>query len=150
MGVTGMYLVHEVQLTIVNCTTLAQKCSSCAYNGEEDTFLLKKNGIGHTKTCLHCTTNKASKQSAKGKDKENMEPPGMQDKAPTPITTSGLQPSVLSLEDCLKLLSISKDSAFELDAFVKIPDKIFEGKDMHSFSNGLHNQLAEATDYRWK
>ena len=72
----------------------------------------------------------------------------MQDKAPTPITTSGLQPSILSLEDCLKLLSISKDSAFKLDAFVNIPDKIFEGKDMHGFSNGLCDQLVEASDYR--
>ena len=74
----------------------------------------------------------------------------MRDKAPTSITASGLQPSILSLEACLKLLSINKDSPFELDAFVDIPDKIFTGKDVHSFSNGLRDQLAEASDYRWK
>jgi hypothetical protein len=47
-------------------------------------------------------------------------------------------------------LSISKDSPFELDAFVDISDKIFMGKDVHDFSNGLRDQLAEASDYRWK
>ena len=74
----------------------------------------------------------------------------MRDKAPTLITTSRLQPSILSLEDCLKLLSISRDSPFELDAFVNIPDEIFMGKDVHGFSNGLRDQLVEASDYRWK
>ena len=131
--------------------TIVQQCSSCAYNGEEDTFPLKKNGIDYTKTCLHCTTNKASKRVAKRKEKKNIEPPGTRDKVPhTSITTSGLQPSTLSLEDCLKLLSISKDSPFELDAFVDIPDGIFDGEDVHGFSNGLRDQLAEASDYRWK
>jgi hypothetical protein len=62
---------------------------------------------------------------------------GTQDKAPTPITTSRLQPLILSLEDCLKLLSISKDSPFELDAFVNIPDKILKGMNVHGFSNSL-------------
>jgi hypothetical protein len=54
------------------------------------------------------------------------------------------------LEDCLKLLSISKDSPFELDAFINIPDGMFDGKDVHGIVNGLRDQLAEASDYRWK
>jgi hypothetical protein len=130
---------------------IVQKCSSCAYNGEENTFPLKKNGIEYTKTCLRCTSNKALKRKEKRKEMESTEPLQTRDKAPyNPITTSGLQPSMLSLEDCLKLLSMSRDSPFELDAFVNIPDGMFEGKDVHGFANGLRDQLAEASDYRWK
>ena len=100
---------------------IVQKCSSCAYNGEENTFSLKKNGIEYTKTCLLCTSNKASKRKEKRKEMESTEPLQTRDKALyNPITTSGLQPSMLSLEDCLKLLLMSRDSPFELDAFVNI------------------------------
>ena len=109
MGGTGMYLVHNVQLTmLIGNTNLVQKCSSCVYSGSEDTFPLLKNGITYTKAYLRFTTNKASKQVAKGKEKENIEPSGMQDKAFTSITKSRLQLLILSLEDYLKLCQLVK------------------------------------------
>jgi hypothetical protein len=154
MGSKCVLRIHELQLRAVinNANTmLVQQCSSCAYKGDEDTFPPKKYGIGYTRTCLRCTTNKALKRVAKGKEKENIDPSVARDNATRkPTTTPGLQPSILSLEDCLKLLAISKDSPFELDAFVTIPEGMFEGKDMHGFSNRLRDQLAEASDYRWK
>ena len=94
----------------------------------------------YTRTCLCCTKNKALKRAAKGKEKENIDPSVTQDKATCKlITTPGLQPSILDFEDCLKLLTTSKDLPFELDAFVMIPEGMFED-----------DQLAKASDYRWK
>lgn len=55
-------------------------------------FPSQKNGIGYTKTCICCATNKALKRAAKGKEKESTELPGTRNKAPYKlITTSGLQ-----------------------------------------------------------
>ena len=46
--------------------------------------------------------------------------------------TGAKQPSILVLGECLKLISMNRDEAFELDTFVGV----------HEFANGLHDQLA--------
>ena len=66
-------------------------------------------------------------------------------------TTSPMQPSSLALDDCLMLLSMNKDSAFELDAFVTIPvEKMSLDLGIHDFANSLCDYVAEALDYHWK
>lgn len=62
-----------------------------------------------------------------------------------------LQPSILALEDCLKLVSMHKDSAFELDAFVILPgEKNGPEQGVHDFANNLWDMLSQASDYHWK
>ena len=66
-------------------------------------------------------------------------------------TTSHLLPSNLGLEACLKLISMNKDSAFELDTFVTLPEeKRGTEVSVHDFANGLRDSLARASDYHWK
>ena len=66
-------------------------------------------------------------------------------------TTSLMQPSSLALDDCLMLLSMNKDSMFELDAFVTIPvEKMSLDLGIHDFTNSLHNYIAEALEHHWK
>jgi hypothetical protein len=66
-------------------------------------------------------------------------------------TTSPMQPSSLALNDCLTLLSMNKDSTFELNAFVTIPvEKMVLDLGIHGFTNSLCDYMAEASDYHWK
>jgi len=69
----------------------------------------------------------------------------------THTQTSWLQPSILALDDCLKLISMHKDSTFELDAFVILPGKKNGPKQgVHDFVNSLWDMLNQASDYHWK
>lgn len=62
-----------------------------------------------------------------------------------------MPPSTLTLEHCLQLLSMNKDNAFELDAFVILPiDEYDEKLSTHDVANGLCDKLAKALDYHWK
>jgi hypothetical protein len=66
-------------------------------------------------------------------------------------TTSQIQPSSLALDDCLMLLSMNKNSAFELDAYVTVPaEKIGVDLSVHAFANSLRDYMAQASDYHWK
>lgn len=65
-------------------------------------------------------------------------------------TASQLQPSTLALDDCLKLISMNKDNAFELDTFVILLEKSGVDISVHEFANSLQDSLAGASDYHWK
>lgn len=122
-----------------NPVTAIQKCSRCSYHGAINTFPRKKNGSGYTKLCLPCTETKSSAKENVNTDKKRQS------------AASQLQPSTLALDDCLKLISMNKDNAFELDTFVILPEEK-SGVDItvHEFANGLRDSLAEASDYHWK
>jgi len=62
-----------------------------------------------------------------------------------------LPPSTLALPDCLKLLSLNKNSPFELDTFVVLPKEKRDDKEsIHDIANTLRDTLAVASDYHWK
>ena len=65
-------------------------------------------------------------------------------------TMSRSLPSNLVLEACLKLISMNKDSAFELDTFVTLLEKRGTEVSVHDFTNSLRDSLARASDYHWK
>ena len=66
-------------------------------------------------------------------------------------TTPHMQPSSLALDDCLQLLSMNKDSPFELDVCVTIPGKkIGMELGVHDYANCLCDHLVEASDCHWK
>ena len=61
-----------------------------------------------------------------------------------------MQPSSLALNECLQLLSMNKDSPFELDAFVTVPgEKIGMELGVHDYANCLRDYMAEASDYEY-
>jgi len=64
--------------------------------------------------------------------------------------SSKLLPSTLALVDCLKLVSLSKDNPFELDAFVILSQKNIETGTIHNIANTLHDSFAKASNYHWK
>jgi len=47
----------------------------------------------------------------------------------------------------LKLISMNKDSAFELVTFVTLPEKRGTEVSVHDFVNSLRDSLARASDY---
>ena len=126
-----------------------QCCSRCSYKGSLDSFPIKKNGTGWTKTCLRCTTSKMASKA----NKENQNPDPNQGRRSKHL--SEMQPSVITLEECLQLVSMNKDSPFELDAFVHIPVGLFgegdEGEEIvHKRANRIRDELARASEYHWK
>ena len=64
-------------------------------------------------------------------------------------------PGGISLQDCKELLAGHKDSPFDLDAFVHLPEGFFKqstGEEIriHTQTNCVCDKLAKASDYRWK
>jgi hypothetical protein len=102
---------------------------------------LQKNDTGHTRVCCMCTDKKAATR-----EKENIE----RGKS----LTGTAQPSLLTLKECLILISINRDEAFELDTFIILMEEMkgdgFNGLSVHEFANGLCDQLAGASDFHWK
>jgi hypothetical protein len=126
----------------------------CAYKGDINTFPLKKGGGGHTKTCSTCTDDRATKRSGK----ENQKPPEAEQsssrRAPR-LAATHLQPSTISLQECLELVSNNRNNPFELDAFVTVSPDVWnasgnETQTVHARANRLRDLLAEASDYHWK
>ena len=78
--------------------------------------------------------------------KENNRPEGARQPEPKP------QPSTLTLDECLKLISMNKDSPFELDTFVHVPlePREPEKDGVHGWANRLRDMLAKASEYQWK
>ena len=86
-------------------------------------------------------------------NKENQNPDPNQGRRSKHL--SEMQPSVITLEECLQLVSMNKDSPFELDAFVHIPVGLFgEGHEeeeiVHKRANRIQDELARASEYHWK
>jgi hypothetical protein len=54
------------------------------------------------------------------------------------VGTGTAQPSLLTLEECLILISVNRDEAFELDTFIVLPEEMKrDGLSVHEFANGL-------------
>ena len=112
-----------VNRTLMTMTATVQHCNRCLYKGPTHTFPLKKNGSGYTKACLACNNKKAGA-------KENV----------VKSVSSKLPPSTLALEDCLNLVSLSKNSPFELDTFVVLPQENgVETGTIHNIANTLRD-----------
>jgi hypothetical protein len=127
--------------TEIQSIAAVSQCSRCSYKGPTSTFPLRKNGNGNTRVCCACTDKKAA-----AREKENI------DKGKGSRTGTGAaQPSLLAFDECLTLISMNRDEAFELDTFVVLPEEMKgDGLSVHEFANGFRDRLASASDYHWK
>lgn len=92
-----------------------------------------------------------SKTEISKADKENMNP----NKPTRQKLMAEPDPGGISLQDCKELLACHKDSPFDLDAFVHLPEGFFKGSTgggirIHTRANGVRDELAKASEYNWK
>jgi hypothetical protein len=105
-----------------------QKCMWCAYKGDINTFPLKKGGGGYTRTCSTCTDDCATKR----KGKENQKPSKAEESRSHQalrLAATHLQPSTISLQGCLKLVSNNRNNPFKLDAFITVSPDVWNASE---------------------
>src|ERR1700722_11216216 len=93
-----------------------QKCSRCTYTGVASSFPRRRAGVGYLKSCASCI----SKQGIKKAQKANKE-----------LSSFSLTVPTMSLDEYLSSVQCNKDRAFELDAFVEIPEGMFRQDGEH-------------------
>jgi hypothetical protein len=123
-----------------------QKCRRCRYEGVPSTFPINKRTGDYTGTCYTCTETEASKKAKKVQEPKNSRA--------TTHTRSAETLRVITLDECLQLLDTEKDSAFELDTFVRLPEdpeaEVNTAEIGNVRANVLRDLIEKASDYDWK